>query len=154
VGLQGPRVVLNVGSGTSTLSLCSLTVGSPWLCKVLDVGNGQASSSYGLPHWRWPSLIIIWFATLVMAKPHPHVVCHMDAGILSSLQCSDVAGKSYGKGELDRGGGKKRRIVNELHGLWLILQLYLMGLPLLGSPLHSYNPSAAIYDLGRSAHIT
>jgi hypothetical protein len=63
---------------------------------------------------------------------------------------SDVAGK----GELDRGGGKKREIVNELHGLQLVLRLYLMGLPLLGPPLHSYNPSAAPCVLGMSAHIS
>jgi len=56
-------------------------------------------------------------------------------------------------GELSGGERKKRGIVNESHGLRLVLRPYLAGLPLLGPPLCLYNPTAAMCDLQKSAHI-
>jgi len=83
-----------------------------------------------------------------MVKPYGHAFCHGGGGMLLSSWCSEVSGRGYAMGELGGGGGKKWGIVNELHGLRLVLQLYLAGLPLPGPPLHLYNPTAATCDLG------
>ena len=48
------------------------------------------------------------------------------------------------------GGGNNRGVANKLHMLQLILQSYLMGLPLLGPPLHL---TPAICNLPMSAQI-
>jgi len=57
-------------------------------------------------------------------------------------------------GGLGGGGGKKQGIVKESQPMQLVLRAYLVGLPFLGPPLHSYNPTAATCDLGKSAYMS
>ena len=82
--------------------------------KVFDVVAGFTEL------W-WICHVIVGFLMLVIAEPCTCAVCHNGASILSSSQCSGGAGRGYAIGGLGGGGGKKQGIMNESHGLRLIL---------------------------------
>jgi hypothetical protein len=137
-GLPRPREVFDVGGGFAT----SLRGSQPRLCAL------------GSRRWPWVYHILIpyfvaGFVDLLVdlprrcrilvfekAEPHPRVNRHVGTSLLSSLRCSEVVRKGYlREGKLDGSRGKKwnRERVAPTR---LVLRPYLMGLPLLGPPLH------------------
>jgi len=81
-------------------------------------------SSLGLQHRRWASGIVVWLVSSLLSLPRRR-----------SARCVVVG------------------FVLSLLGLPHHHLAYLVGLPLLGPPLHFFRPSAAIYNLLRAAHI-